>query len=82
MDYKNIRHFLLFQRMSFCNRKNGSEKMLELKGKYNTEKVYTDMIVQESIAQIILLCSQKFTKGLQIRMMPDVHAGSLLYFGK
>lgn len=56
--------------------------MLELKGKYNTEKVYTDMIVQESIAQIILLCSQKFTKGLQIRMMPDVHAGSLLYFGK
>lgn len=50
--------------------------MLELKGKYNTAKVYTDVIDSESIAQIILLCSQEFTKGLQIRMMPDVHAGS------
>lgn len=50
--------------------------MLELQGKYNTAKVYTDVIDQESIAQIILLCSQEFTKGLKIRMMPDVHAGS------
>ncbi len=50
--------------------------MLELQGKYNTAKVYTDVIDQESIAQIILLCNQEFTKGLQIRMMPDVHAGS------
>lgn len=50
--------------------------MLELQGKYNTAKVFTDIIDQPSIAQIILLCSQPFTEGLQIRMMPDVHAGS------
>ena len=50
--------------------------MLELKGKYNCAKVFTDVIDQDSIAQIILLCSQEFTKGLRIRMMPDVHAGS------
>lgn len=50
--------------------------MLELQGKCNIAKVYTDVIDQESIAQIILLCNQEFTKGLQIRMMPDVHAGS------
>lgn len=50
--------------------------MLELQGKYNTAKVFTDVIDQESIAQIIQLCSQEFTKGLRIRMMPDVHAGS------
>ena len=50
--------------------------MLELQGKYNTAKVFTDVIDQESIAQIIQLCSQEFTKGLCIRMMPDVHAGS------
>lgn len=50
--------------------------MLELQGKYNTAKVFTDVIGQESIAQIILLCNQEFTEGLRIRMMPDVHAGS------
>lgn len=50
--------------------------MLELQGKYNNAKVFTDVIDQESIAQIILLCNQEFTKGLSIRMMPDVHAGS------
>lgn len=50
--------------------------MLELQGKYNCAKVFTDVIDQDSIAQIILLCNQEFTKGLQIRMMPDVHAGS------
>lgn len=50
--------------------------MLELNGKYNSAKVFTDVIDQESIAQIILLCNQEFTKDLQIRMMPDVHAGS------
>lgn len=50
--------------------------MLELQGKYNKAKVFTDVIDQESIAQIILLCNQEFTEGLCIRMMPDVHAGS------
>lgn len=52
------------------------QKMLELNGKYNSAKVFTDKIDNDSIAQIILLCNQEFTKGLSIRMMPDVHAGS------
>lgn len=50
--------------------------MLEIKGKYNTAKVFTDVVDEESIAQIILLCNQAFTEGSSIRMMPDVHAGS------
>ncbi len=50
--------------------------MLELNGKYNQAKVFTDKIDNDCIAQIILLCNQEFTKGLSIRMMPDVHAGS------
>lgn len=50
--------------------------MLEVKGKYNTAKIYTDVVDQESIAQIIELCSQQFTEGSRIRMMPDVHAGA------
>lgn len=49
--------------------------MIELKGKYNTAKVYTDIIDQASISQIIELCSQEFTAGEKIRMMPDIHAG-------
>lgn len=49
--------------------------MLELNGKYNTAKVFTDIVDSASVSQIIELCSQEFTKGERIRMMPDVHAG-------
>lgn len=50
--------------------------MIELKGKYNTAKVYTDNIEQEAIAQIIELCDQEFVQGSKIRIMPDTHAGA------
>lgn len=49
--------------------------MIELNGKYNTAKVFTDNIDSTSVSQIIELCSQEFTIGEKIRMMPDVHAG-------
>ena len=49
---------------------------MELKGKYNTAKVFTDVIDQDSIAQIIQLCNQSFAQGSRIRLMPDVHAGA------
>ena len=49
--------------------------MIELQGKYNSAKVFTDVIDSASAAQIIELCSQEFTVGEKIRMMPDVHAG-------
>lgn len=50
--------------------------MLELKGKYNTAKVFTDVVDEASISQIIELCNQEFAQGSRIRLMPDVHAGS------
>jgi tRNA-splicing ligase RtcB len=50
--------------------------MLELKGKYNEAKVFTDVVDEASISQIILLLNQEFTSGSKIRMMPDVHAGA------
>jgi len=50
--------------------------MLELKGKYNTAKVFTDIIEETAIGQIIELCNQEFTKDSKIRIMPDVHAGA------
>ena len=49
--------------------------MLELKGKYNSARVFTDVIGESAVAQIIELCCQPMSEGAQIRIMPDVHAG-------
>lgn len=49
--------------------------MIELKGKHNTAKVFTDNIDQETISQVIELLNQPFTANSQIRIMPDCHAG-------
>ena len=49
--------------------------MLELKGKYNNAKIYTNNIEETAISQIINLCNQKFTENSKIRIMSDVHAG-------
>ena len=50
--------------------------MQEVKGKYNTAKVFTNVIDETSLKQIQLLCNQEFTAGEKIRLMPDVHAGA------
>ena len=50
--------------------------MLEIKGKFNTAKLFTDIIDEDSIRQVYELCNQSFAKGAKIRMMPDVHAGA------
>lgn len=50
--------------------------MIEICGKFNTAKVFTDVVDESSIAQITQLCNQSFTEGARIRMMPDVHAGA------
>ena len=49
--------------------------MLDLVGKYNTAKVFTDNIDSETISQIIELLNQEFIKDSQVRIMPDCHAG-------
>lgn len=50
--------------------------MIELKGKFNIAKVYTDNIESEAVKQIIELCNQEFCKDSIIRIMPDTHAGA------
>jgi len=50
--------------------------MIELRGKYNNAKVFTNNIEETAISQIIDLCNQPFTEGSKIRIMPDTHAGS------
>ena len=50
--------------------------MTEIKGNFNTAKVFTNQIDERSIEQITLFCNQEFTQGAKIRLMPDVHAGN------
>ena len=50
--------------------------MIELKGKYNEAKIFTDLVDEASVSQILLLLNQEFASGSKIRMMPDVHAGA------
>ncbi|MFD2699657.1 RtcB family protein [Paenibacillus shunpengii] len=49
--------------------------MIEAIGKYNTAKIFTDTIDETAYAQVLELCNQKAFEGVQIRIMPDTHAG-------
>lgn len=49
--------------------------MFELNGRYGNAKIFTDVIDENAIAQIIELLNQPVSQGQQIRIMPDVHAG-------
>ena len=50
--------------------------MIELEGKYAKAKVFTDVVDNESISQVIGLLNQPYAEGSCIRMMPDIHAGA------
>lgn len=50
--------------------------MIELRGKYNTAKIFTDNVEATAQAQIIELLNQEFIKSSKIRIMPDTHAGA------
>jgi len=55
--------------------------MLEVKGKYNTAKVFTDNIEDEAIEQLKELCRQPFVEGCKVRIMPDTHKGASCVIG-
>lgn len=50
--------------------------MIELHGKYNTAKVFTDNVDEKAIGQVIEMLNEEFTVGSNIRIMPDTHAGA------
>ena len=50
--------------------------MLELQGKYAAAKVFTDVVDEASISQVITLLNQPYVQGSRVRMMPDIHAGA------
>ena len=49
--------------------------MIELKGKYGSALVYTDVVDEASVGQVISLLNQPYAEGANVRMMPDIHAG-------
>lgn len=50
--------------------------MIEINGKYNSAKVFTDVVEDSAIAQVKELCDQEFVRNEKIRIMPDAHAGA------
>ena len=50
--------------------------MIELRGKYAEAKIFTNMVDNESISQVIELLNQPYISGSRVRMMPDIHAGA------
>ncbi len=50
--------------------------MIEIKGTYNTAKVFIDTLEETAREQLETLCNQTFVKDCKIRIMPDVHAGA------
>jgi len=49
---------------------------MNIQGKYNIAKVFTENIEEQAINQIKELLDQEFIKDLKIRIMPDAHAGA------
>lgn len=49
--------------------------MFDIKGKVNTAICYANVVEDEAIEQIRRMCDYEFTRGSQIRIMPDVHFG-------
>ena len=49
--------------------------MFELNGKYNSCKVFTDNVDNETISQLTTLMSQKSVEDSKVRIMSDCHTG-------
>lgn len=49
--------------------------MIEVKGKFNMAKVFTDEVDSRALSQIQLVCDTQAFSDCTIRMMSDVHAG-------
>ena len=50
--------------------------MRTVTGKYNTAKIFTDLVDENSIEQVKGLLDQPFVENQTVRFMPDIHAGA------
>ena len=51
------------------------KNMIEITGKYNNARVWTDVIEPSAYAQILNLLNQEWISGSNIAICPDVHSG-------
>lgn len=49
--------------------------MIELQGKNGVATIFTDLIEEKAISQIIRMMNNEITEGTVVKIMPDVHAG-------
>lgn len=49
---------------------------MEITGKFNTARIFTDVVDEKSISQVMELLNQSYISNSKIRMMPDIHAGA------
>lgn len=49
--------------------------MIELTGKYNSCKIFTDVVDNNTISHILAFLNQESLEGSKIRIMPDCHDG-------
>lgn len=50
--------------------------MIEIIGKYDTAKIFTDNIEEQAISQLYKILNSKSAEDSHIRIMPDCHAGA------
>lgn len=55
--------------------------MREIRGNYNTAKVFTDVLDEVCAEQIKGLLDLEVFKDAQVRIMPDCHAGASCVIG-
>ena len=48
---------------------------IQIPGRYNTAKVFTDSVDSDAYAQILQMMNQPWMEAQSVRIMPDVHAG-------
>lgn len=56
-------------------KKKGREFMIEIQGKYNTAKCFTDFMEDSAMEQLQAICDTEAFASSKIRIMPDVHTG-------
>lgn len=50
--------------------------MIEVKGKYNTARIFTETCDEATVSQVRNLMNQPSVEGAKVRIMPDCHAGA------
>lgn len=49
--------------------------MIDIKGKYNSARVFTENLEDSTKTQVKTICDQEIFRDSKIRIMPDCHAG-------